>query len=112
MTTFYAIWGDQVIGSTRLEHGDPPMGVAFGVFVPNDRYLAFCQSTPLLDTGVRPVEIRTEDGTIIPSEGAYVRDFPDELGDAGREVEMLGIPYPLYGVLFPDHVRSYEEQFK
>ncbi len=112
MHRFLVIAGTEVIGSTRLEAGDPPMGVAFGEFFPNERYAAFCQATPLLETGVREVEIQAPDGSVIPSVGSYVRDMSAELGEEGIEVEALGIPYPLYESLFPEHVRAYENILK
>jgi hypothetical protein len=112
MHRFLVLAGTEVIGFTRLEFGDPPMGVAFGAFVPNERYAAFCEATPMLETGVRAVMLQGPDGSLIPSVGSYVRDLSTELGDEGLEVEALGIPYPLYESLFPGHVRAYESQFK
>ncbi|MFN7153289.1 MAG: hypothetical protein ACK4OE_06315 [Acidovorax sp.] len=112
MHTFAVLADDEVIGVTHLESGDPPMGVAFGKFIPNERYAVFCRATALLSTGVRPVSIQTPDGALIPNEGAYIRDMSEEYGDEGREVEALGIPYPLYETLFPEHVKAYENQFK
>jgi len=112
MHRFLVIAGTEVIGSTRLEAGDPPMGVAFGAFIPNERYPAFCQATPLLETGVREVVLQAPDGSVIPSVGSYLRDLSAELGDEGLEVEALGIPYPLYESLFPEHVRAYENLSK
>jgi len=52
--------------------------------------------------------LQAPDGSVIPSVGSYVRDLSAELGDEGLEVEALGIPYPLYESLFPEHVRAYE----
>jgi len=112
MHRFLVLADSEVIGFTCLESGDPPMGVAFGAFFPNERYASFCQSTPLLETGVRAVALQAPDGSTIPSEGSYVRDLSAELGDEGLEVEALGIPYPLYESLFPEHVRAYESRFK
>lgn len=112
MHTFAVLARGEVIGITHLESGDPPMGVAFGRFIPNERYAAFCKATPLLATGVRAVTIQAPDGNVVPSEGTYLRDMSVEYGDEGREVEALGIPYPLYGALFPEHVKAYENQFK
>jgi hypothetical protein len=88
------------------------MGVAFGAFVPNEQYAAFCRVTPLLETGVREVVLQAPDGSVIPCVGSYVRDLSAELGDEGLEVEALGIPYPLYESLFPEHVRAYENLLK
>ena len=113
MHRFDVLADGEVIGFTQLEFGDPPMGVAFGGFVPNERYATFRDATPLLETGVRAVSLRAPDGTIIPSQaGTYVRDMSAEVGEEGLEVEALGIPYPLYEILFPEHVKAYERKFK
>jgi hypothetical protein len=113
MYRFDVLADGEVIGYTNLEFGDPPMGVAFGAFTPNERYATFCETSPLLETGVRAVSLRASDGTVVPSQaGTYVRDMAAEHGDAGREVEALGIPYPLYESLFPEHVRAYQNKFK
>src|SRR5262245_2037090 len=34
--------GDVLIGRSELESGDPPMGVAFGQFVPADAFFLLC----------------------------------------------------------------------
>ncbi len=112
MDRFLVIAGAEVIGFTRLESGDPPMGVAFGAFFPNHRYAAFCKETPLLETGVRAVVLQAPDGSVVPSVGSYVRDLSAELGDEGLEIEALGIPYPLYESLFSEHVKAYENRLK
>jgi hypothetical protein len=112
MHPFLVLAGTEVIGSTRLEFGDPPMGVAFGAFVPNEHYAAFCKTTQLFETGVGPVVLQAPDGSFIPSVGSYVRDLSAKLGAEGLEVEALGIPSPLYESLFPEHVQAYESQFK
>jgi hypothetical protein len=36
--SFEIIWDDVIIGTTSFEAGDPPMGVAFGSFLPNAAY--------------------------------------------------------------------------
>ena len=112
MHRFQVIVDNEVIGFTHLEFGDPPMGVAFGAFIPNERYAAFCEATATLETGVRAVSLQAPDGAIIPSEGTYIRDMSAEFGDEGLEVEALGIPYPLYEALFPEHVKAYDSKFK
>ena len=112
MQRFLVFAAGEVIGTTHLEFGDPPMGVAFGKFIPNEQYASFVAATPLLEPGVRAVSLQGPDGNLIPSEGTYVRDMSAELGGEGLEVEALGIPYPLYEALFPAHVQAYKEQFK
>ena len=112
MQRFLVFAAGEVIGYTHLEFGDPPMGVAFGKFVPNKQCASFIAATPLLETGVRAVSLQGPDGTLIPSEGTYVRDMSAALGSEALEVEALGIPYPLYETLFPAHVEAYKDQLK
>ncbi len=38
--TFAIFSGSTLIGTSKLEHGDAPMGVAFGRFYPNEGYAA------------------------------------------------------------------------
>ena len=51
------------------------------------------------------------DGVTIPAAGVGVLDAVD-LSMEEIEVEVLGIPYPLYAELFPSHVRAYDTKFK
>jgi hypothetical protein len=113
MHRFRVLANGDVIGTTNLEFGDPPMGVAFGVFFPNERYAPFRDATPLLETGVRAVSLQAPDDTIVPAQvGAYIRDVEVEPGERELEVEALGIPYPQYDDLFPEHVRAYKAMFR
>jgi hypothetical protein len=38
MKTFTVYCGSTLVGHTDLENGDPPMGVAFGRFIPAEAY--------------------------------------------------------------------------
>ena len=110
MPQFRILAGDEVIGSTSLEHGDPPMGVAFGRFVPTERYAAFRkQESANIEQGL---SLQAPDGTSIPCPGGVrITDMSHELEDEPMEVEALGIPYPLYERLFPEHVAAYDKRF-
>ncbi len=96
---FEILYDDIVIGTTSFEHGDPPMGVAFGRFTPTSAY----RRDNITDND--RLSARTVGKPII-SEGVGIADAAVELSEI--EVTILGIPYPLYEELFPSHVEAYE----
>jgi hypothetical protein len=110
----FAIYAQEVlVGHSLLEHGDPPMGVAFGVFIPNAAYTTIqreCQ-TNHADQSSLHLRVQTESGTQIPCVGVGILDYSTELDPPYVEVNVLGISYPLYGELFPHHVARYDQQF-
>lgn len=59
------------------------------------------------------IAVRTADGhELIGCGGSRILDYSDDLGAAETYVEILGISYPLYGELFPQHVSAYESQLR
>jgi hypothetical protein len=112
---FEILFGDAVVGHSDLELGDPPMGVAFGIFVPASGYSvieADCKKSTLSSLNYIELSAREVGGLVLPASGGVcVFDYSDELGPSGREVSVLGIPYPLYQQLFPEHVAAYDKQF-
>jgi len=107
--------GNEIIGFSELEGGDPPMGVASGRFVPTPAYTSIQPhciehrehwlSIPELMVGLAggvPIEC---------GGGVQIVDFSPELGEAGIEISLLGVPYPLYAELFPHHVEAYKNRF-
>lgn len=107
--------GESLIGWSQLEYGDPPMGVAFGKFVPAPGYEAIRSIVASLygkDDSALRLSARLPDGTALEAlGGVHVEDVSDEYGEEGREVTVLGVTYPSYEVLFPEHVASYQRQF-
>lgn len=106
--------GNEVVGFSELEAGDAPMGVAGGRFWPTPAYSSFQRHCieyrdswvliPELTvsfTGGEPIEC---------SSGVVIEDYSPELGEI--HVEVSGIPYALYGELFPQRVQAYKDQFK
>lgn len=89
---------DDEIGSSDLEFGDPPMGVAFGRFVPNMRFDRAAALLPGAGLSVRGV-----DGSSIGAVGIGI------LGDEGADLELqiLGVSAAEYRALFPAHVAAY-----
>lgn len=103
-----------LVGRSRFECGDPPMGVAFGEFIPEPGYAQIeheCK-TNHQDQSKLGLMVRTPAGEAIPCVGVSILDYSSEGGDGFAEVNVLGIGYPLYEQLFPDHVRGYEQKFK
>ena len=115
-----------LIGQSYLEKHDAPMGVVFGdlqLYHIDSGYKFFrdyCEKHNVsinrdeaeynyLDTqNIEGLEVIGEDGTVVKGEASSIRGFDDE----GFEIEIIGIPYPFYGVEFKQHVEDYENQFK
>jgi hypothetical protein len=58
--------------------------------------------------------VKTPAGGLLPCVGVAIQDCSNDAEEgelADVEVTVLGIPYPLYGELFPEHVAGYEKQF-
>ena len=115
MYEFSIYSGEALIGWSAFEAGDPPMGVAFGKFIPAPGYDAIRSTIIGLrgkDDGALRLSARRVDGIRLdPLGGVHIADHADELGEDGREVTALGISYPLYEALFPKHVAVYHRQF-
>ena len=104
MAQFHIYLGGHLIGTSNLEFGDPPMGVAFGRFEPNEAYEKIS-----LVQNLDHLSVRTGNGvTLNASGGVHVEG---QLGEE-MEVSVLGIPDSEYEALFPEHVTAYERQFK
>jgi len=99
------------IGHSALELGDPPMGVAFGRFVPLPAYshvqAACIASTKNPSQKQLVLTVRQPDGSLLTAHGVGI----DDLGEGEIEVTAIGIPYPLYEQIFPKHVQAYQNQF-
>jgi hypothetical protein len=108
--------GDEIIGFSELEGGDPPMGVASGRFFPTAAYSSiqpYCiqhrdswMSIPELTVCV------LGDVSIECSGGVQIVDLSAALGEAGIAIYLNGVPYPRYEELFPHHVEAYRKKFR
>ncbi len=96
---FEILYDDLIIGTTSFEFGDPPMGVAFGKFIPTSAY----RRGDIADNNKLSARLA---GRTIPSEGVGIED--DFIGSGEIEVTILGVPNPLYDELFSDHVEVYK----
>jgi hypothetical protein len=104
---------DILVGHSALELGDPPMGVAFGKFIATESYRLIqreCRTNHADQSGLA-LSVTTPDGIQIPCVGVGIIDFSDQFEDE-IEITVFGIPYPLYGELFPEHVCAYEAKFR
>ena len=113
MAEFKVFAGTALIGHSALETGDPPMGVAFGKFIPLPSYASIqaqCVAARDLPQAHLALSIMCPNGDPLPAElGVAILDYSAELGEI--EVHAVGIGYPLYGELFPQHVVAYQKQF-
>jgi hypothetical protein len=116
-TVMFEIYAnDTLVGRSALELGDPPMGVAFGQFIAAPGYRKIQQEcrASLGDQTSLALSVKTPTGDLVPCAGVGIQDVsPDgeEVDPTWVEVSVLGIPYPLYSELFPEHVTGYEKQF-
>lgn len=120
MTQIYKIFLDgKLIGTTKLEKADPPMGVVFGMieseYVDYEFLKNYCQknkidfeddpdeefiSTRLIES----LKVFSPEGVEIVGQGNSIEGMTNE----GFEVYLLGVPYPFYEEEFPHHVNSYK----
>ncbi len=116
MPRFEILCESSLIGWSELELGDPPMGVAFGRFIPAPEYVVI-QAQVIAATASKSaspqLSARVVGGPTLESMGGvHIADYSPEVGEEGLEVSVLGLSYPPYETLFPEHVAAYENQFK
>jgi hypothetical protein len=107
--------GDEIIGFSELEGGDPPMGVASGRFWPTAAYAAI--QAPCIRhrdswLALPELTVRLPGGAPIEcAGGVQIIDFSPELGAPGIEIHLNGVINPPYADLFPRHVEAYNIRF-
>ncbi|MGC5702937.1 hypothetical protein J4P02_22280 [Pseudomonas sp. NFXW11] len=114
MLRFEVFSNGQPIGWSDLELGDPPMGVAFGVFVPGPGYFSIqeqVRASTQHDQRHFNFRVRMVGGEEIRASGASIADYSADCGADAMELVVLGIEYPAYGEIFPEHVERYKRQF-
>lgn len=106
--------GQELVGWSALEHADPPMGCAFGVFYPNTNYISIkavileYSECCALDWDARQkiyaevwskvemleLVVKPEQGLPFdPVGGVSLVDYAEELeNETGRELSVLGLP--------------------
>lgn len=103
--------GPHLVGFSALEHGDAPMGVAFGDFQPTaeyDRIRDVCQKNHS-DQSALQLSVTTADDEVISAMGVSILDYSIVPGEATIEINLVGVEAELYEALFPHHVRSYKQ---
>jgi len=109
MSEFKIYSGSILVGTSSLEHGDPPMGVAFGRFIPAIGYTNIqseCKSNDQDQSSLR-LSVTTASDEVIQCVGVSILD-----GSGDVEVNVFGISYPIYSKLFPRHRAEYENSMK
>ncbi|MGZ0703344.1 hypothetical protein [Pseudomonas piscis] len=114
MGRFEVFSDGQSIGWSDLEWGDPPMGVAFGLFVAGPGYPCIQGQVRALaqeDQASLKLTVQDAGARQIRAAGVCLYDYSDDAGADAMEVHVLGIECPAYDELFPEHVQAYERQF-
>ncbi len=116
----------EVIGATRLEMGDPPMGVVYGkiVFYALESPYAFlknyCESLQIPineeDEELEFIDIQNMEGLkVYRGDGVEIAGVPGAavtgMREEGYMITILGVPYPFYAEEFPRHCESYRKRF-
>ena len=118
---FHIYHDDALIGSSALESGDPPMGIAFGQFKPTDAFAPLRKlMKPTRDGAGKEqhhtrylsgLRAETADGMALVCVDVSIWEY-GEAGDPFMwEANCIGIEQPPYAELFPHHVKAYEDQF-
>jgi hypothetical protein len=115
---------NKLIGTTRLEKADPPMGVVFGevtfldIDAPYNFLKAYCVKNNI-DFDDYPEDRLISTRTIatlkiMNNKGREIKGIGNQICgiDSGKfELTVEGIPYPFYGDEFPHHVKDYQGKF-
>ncbi len=115
MGRFEVLSDGQFIGWSDLEWGDPPMGVAFGLFVAGPGYSRIQHQVRALaqdDQASLKLTVQGAEARQIRAAGVCLYDYSADAGAEAMELHVLGIEYPAYDELFPEHVQAYERQFR
>ena len=95
---------DVVIGTTKLEGGDPPMGFVFGNVTPTEKY-------EFLSGVVEPAFYEQGQDTEIKCESISFEDLTKEMGETCVEVTVLVKSSEEYDKYLKHHREAYEKQF-
>ena len=111
--------GETAIASSALEAGDPPMGSVSGILLEIDdihqftKMLLDCGATN--DNGMFHLELSEKfsvvnnSGDKLQYSGGAIFSVP-EVNEA--TIDLVGISYPEYEELFPNHVLAYADKYK
>lgn len=107
--------GGLILGLSRLEFGDAPMGIAEGTFLPTSYFSDFrIAESPIEDGDQRrwlDCVMYDQSGNKIEGASAVIT----EIGESGAPIALqvtCRVSYPEYEELFPHHVESYKSAFE
>ena len=113
---------DNLLGHSTLDKSDPPMGVMSGRFEPTDSFAALREKMEPARDGagekrrdaryLSGLSAKTADGVSISCAEVAVWEYGKADAPIALEVECLGIEYPQYEALFPQHVQAYKDRFR
>ena len=124
--TDYKIYIDNIlIGTTKLESADPPMGVVFGTINPILKF-DYVTLKELCKTKAIKIEtdyaedqylstISSEVVRVVNSQQIEINGMGNQISGSdqyGYEISILGIAYPFYEEEFPHHVKEYKSWVK
>ena len=114
------------LGTSKLEKGDAPMGVAFGKLDFEDKNYGYSQirnycienkielamdypKDKMISTmTIKKLKVINENGVEIKGVGNQITGMDNE----EYEISIFGISYPFYETEFPNLVKEYENKFK
>lgn len=113
MPKFEILAGAVCIGHSWLEHGDAPIGVAAGRFLPAPAYAALqpavLASADGSGLGVA-LCVRAPDGSQLAGDGSVqIVDYSPELGDDAIEVHVIGIEPERYVQWFNTQATGFQD---
>jgi hypothetical protein len=95
---FLVSLNNEVLGTTDLEGGDPPMGVASGRLYTTDAYRSiqrYCVDHRDSWVELPGLSVMTESGVKIEcSGGIQIIDFSPEIGEEGIQIHLNGVLSP------------------
>lgn len=102
-----------------MESGDPSMGVALGKFIPTKEFSSYKSHATQIDVETLHwdnLSASTPSGDVLKCDAVSLAQYdisltPSEL-DFYLEVSCLGISSPRYEILFPHHIKDYENSLK
>jgi hypothetical protein len=125
MNKIYNIYlDDKLIGTTRFEKADAPMGIVFGeikfsgITTPYDFFKSYCaennigfddsaESKTVFTRTIPTLKILNDQGKEIKGVGNQICGMDSDI----FELIIEGISYPFYEEEFPHHVKDYEKRF-
>jgi len=111
---FSVKWKGNLIGTTKLEKGDPPMGVALGEFLPLcaiENTLGVPLNKNLDICGWEGFDVFTPKNQVLECHSVYLEQY--DCGNEGRvyQISCIGINAEIYSQYFQRHQDSYENSF-